>query len=121
MSDVNLKYLVEAVVFDKKIVPRYKWLPEERKFFGLIRVRKEGLYYTGFHTEPFDKKDLGNDCFFDEKEKVVYIKPRVKLTFLNEKINMRFFDKYQDAVEWKERCVNCANYAGANVRDLNKI
>lgn len=96
----NSEQIVSVKVFDKRKEYAYKWYEGTTLFF-LFDDKKEGYYNVlsrmlGQDT-PINAKEYDTLIFTKEQ---VYEKPRVEISFSNDKVLTKHFETYPDAMEY---------------------
>lgn len=97
----NLETLVEIELCGKKENKTFKWHPEKRWFFGLVRIYPE-RYCNKYDTTAYVQESyLTSGKYCDIKliveNKKVYFKPYVKLYFMGNVETCKEFDTYAEA------------------------
>jgi hypothetical protein len=102
---LNLTQVKTIEIFDAEYIDNFKYKPEKKYIFGLIKI-EEGFYYKPYSFGEYiyySKQDLlkSNEYIIDEYNKV-YLKPRIIFKFENYRYIDKYFDNMEDVFKFVE-------------------
>lgn|SRR5574343_860872 len=98
-TKLNVNQICSIEVYTNTICNHYVYKETKSILFGLIKLRDEGFYETGFY-EAGDKyvtvDQIESVGRFVCRDKTVYYKPHVKIKMSNKNSHTMFFDTEDD-------------------------